>query len=103
MENFTSIHFFNNGFAQIVYGKDSNMMEVSSIQEVQNLSDHIKSFSLDEGQMPEHIMCHIVNGKHAVYLGETESGEDASYEVVWNEIDMKILEDAVLAMIPTEE
>jgi hypothetical protein len=102
MENFTSIHFFNNGFAQIVYGKDSNMIEVSSIQEVQNLSDHIKSFSPNAGQMSENIMCHIVNGKHAVYLGETESGEDASYEVVWKEIDIKILEDAVLAMMPAE-
>ena len=102
MKNFTSIHFFNNGTAQIVYGKDSASVETTSVQEVQNLLDHIKSFAIDPSELPTQSICHIVNGLHAVYLAETEEGEDASYEVVWMEIDASIVEAAVNAMIPIE-
>lgn len=103
MANFTSIHFFNNGTAQIVYGKDSNSVETVSVQEVQDLLDHVKSFSVDPSALPDHTVCHVVNGLHAVYLAETDEGEDASYDVAWMELDGATVEAAVEAMIPAEE
>jgi len=102
MTNFTSIHFFNNGTAQIVYGKDSSSVETTSVQEVQDLLDHIRSFAVNPSTLPTQSVCHVVNGLHTVYLAETEEGEDVSYEVMWMELDTAILEAAVEAMIPAE-
>lgn len=101
--NFSTLHIFNFGKAQLI-GEDFNKtVNLSELTDAQAFIDSVLAQKPENFETENFHVLHVFNNLKAIYISTTDSPNISQFSINWTDLNLNLLQSVIDEILSIEE